>query len=97
MRLSYRHHLTKQQAVQRLEEFRSELLRRYGEEVSDLTVQWSGDVMNVSFRARGFTVSGALTVTETELDLDISLPWLARLFEGQVRERIVETLDGLFP
>ncbi len=97
MRLSYQHHLTKQQAVQRLEQFRPELLRRYGEEVSDLTVEWSDDVMKVSFHARGFKVSGTLTVTETDIHLDIGLPWLAWPFEGQVRERIVETLDGLFP
>ena len=96
MRLSYRHHLTKQQAVQRLEQFRPALLRRYGEEVSDLTVQWSGDVMKVSFCAQGLKVIGALTVTETELDLDIDLPFLAQLFEGQLKGQIVETLDELF-
>ena len=96
MRLSYRHGYTRDEAIQALERLREELLGRDGHEVSDFRERWNGGVLQLSFRARGLNVSGTLAVTDNDLTLDVPLPWAVRIFEGQIRARIVDALDGLF-
>ncbi len=96
MRFRYNHGVSKEQAIQDLKNLRPHLLSRFGDEVSDLQERWTGNVLSMSFAARGLKVAGTLTVEEEWLLLDAKLPLAARLFEGKIKSGIQETLDSVF-
>ena len=96
MRFHYDHGVPQEQAIQDLKNLGPHLLSRFGNEVSDLQERWAGNVLSMSFVARGQNVAGTLTVEDGWLLLDAKLPWAARLFEGRTKSGIQETLDSVF-
>lgn len=85
MRVSGTHNLPKQELKDRLESEIPGLLAQFGDAVSDVRHSWDGNQARVSFRARGMSIKGTLTVTDTAVDLDVKLPFLAKMFEGAIR------------
>ena len=53
--------------------------------------------MDYSFQARGFNISGTLEVADTELILDMGIPFLARPFQGRIEAEINRWLDESLP
>ena len=79
-----------------LQEHSSKLLDRFGSELSDLEQEWKDGRFDFSFRARGFGVSGGLNVGDEEVELEVNLPFLARLMEGQIKDRVVQAMQEIF-
>ena len=73
------------------------LLQEFGPSVSDITHGWSGNSMNFSFRARGWSIKGRINVTESDVSIEVNLPLLARPFEGRIRSATERKLEQLFP
>ncbi len=73
------------------------LLQEFGSDVSDVTHVWSGDCMNFSFRTRGLSIKGRIDVTDSQLIIEVSLPILARPFEGRIRSATERKLKQIFP
>lgn len=96
MQFRYDHGASKEQAIQDLKNLRPHLLSKFGNEVSDISESWAGNVLFVSFAARGLMIAGTLTVEDEWLMLDAKLPWAAKLFEGRIKTGIQETLDSVF-
>ena len=95
MRVVYSHQLGKEEARARLERIIPEMLAQYGHQVLELEYTWSGETMRYSFRAAGRNISGTLTMNESEVVLEMELPFMARPFEGSIKRRIIAGLDGL--
>ena len=74
-----------------------ELLGRFGDSVSNVNHTWRDDVLDFSFRARGFNISGTLEVADTELILEMGIPFLARPFQGRIEAEIGRWLDESLP
>ena len=49
--------------------------------------------MGRGLRAKGFGIKGTLKVTNTDLVLDVKLPFAARLFEGAIRSNAERAID----
>jgi putative polyhydroxyalkanoate system protein len=73
------------------------LTERFGDSVSGLKHAWQGDDMEFSFRALGFQVKGTVTVSDSDVHLDLRLPFAAKMFEGRIRSAIETELDKLLP
>ncbi len=71
------------------------LLQEFGSDVSNITHVWSGNSMNFSFRARGWSIKGRIDVTESNVLIDVNLPILARPFEGRIRAATERKLEQL--
>ena len=95
MRVSYAHGGEASVVRQRLEELVPRLLASASSQASNVDYQWDGDVMRFSFWAMGRPLSGTAMVTDEAVVIDMGLPLLVRQFEGRIRTRIIETLDGL--
>jgi hypothetical protein len=52
---------------------------------------WSGDRMDFRVRALGQSVSGNVVVGETDVRLEVSLPWLLAKFAGAVQKSIARS------
>ena len=97
MRIVRKHNVTQDAAKEWVETQLPDLLSRFGDSISNVQHTWRDDVMDFSFRARGFAISGTLEVTDTELSLDMSVPFLARPFQGRIEGEIDRWLDESLP
>jgi hypothetical protein len=106
MHIEQRHNVGKEEAIQKIDLFLDDLIRR--QFPGDVTIKepsrtWSDDAMRFSFKAkRGFigaTISGVVRVTDDCVIMDCDLPGLVTAFvsEDNIRNVINEQLDGLFP
>ena len=105
MHIERRHNVGKEEAIQRIDTFLDDLMRRHfpgGVAITDASKSWSDNTMRFSFKAKksffGATISGVICVNDDSVVVDSDLPGLVTAFvsEDQIRNVINEQLDGLF-
>ena len=95
MEITRRHNMTKGQAKDWIDHKLPDLL---AETFEDAKHDWSGDVLQFGGMTSGVSVTGSLSVTESDLVLNLSLPGLAKLFfEGKATAAIERWLDENLP
>lgn len=52
--------------------------------------RWENSTLHFAFTAEGQNISGTLTVTDKEFDINAKLPLILRLFEGKIKRTIEE-------
>ncbi len=97
MKVQRAHMMTGETARGEVERALPGLLQEFGSDVSDVTHVWSGDSMNFSFRARRLSIKGRIDVTDSQVVIEVSLPILARPFEGRIRSATERKLKQIFP
>ncbi len=93
MKMTREHGLTKQDAIQRLDAFLARMPQEYSGQLTEVEQAWHDDTLEFSFSARGMKLSGNMTVTDTAVTVEMGLPLLARMFEGELQRRLNEGLD----
>lgn len=83
------HELGRAEARRRIDEGVGTLTSQIGA-VGELKQEWQGDVLNFSLQAIGQTVSGAITVMEREVRLEVRLPGIFAMIAGKVKGRLKE-------
>ena len=96
MRVAVPHHTTKDMARSRVEQKVGQLLGQFGDKADELEHEWNGDTLTFGGKARGMSVRGTLEVTGAEVIVDGKLPFLAKPFEGRIREALERELAALF-
>lgn len=97
----YSHGLTKEQAIQQIEQRRPQLLSEFGGQASNVEVTWKGSVLHFSFEtADRRRVIGAVTVKDEWLYLDVDVNPL-RFYERplapvMVQKALIPWLDTIF-
>jgi len=74
-----------------------EVLDLGGGQIQHADYTWEGDRLNFSFTAMGKTIKGNAQITDTEVQVDVGLPFMFRPFEGKVKSRMLQAFDELFP
>jgi hypothetical protein len=106
MHIERRHNVGKEEAIQKIDTFLDDLMRRQfpGDvAIKDASKSWSDNTMRFSFRAKkgffGATISGVIRVNDDSIVVDADLPGVVTAFvsEDQIRNVINEQFDGLFP
>ena len=82
------HHLSKDDARSKAEEIANDMKERLS-----LTWAWTGDSLH--FEAGGVAkgTKGVVSVTESEIRVEVDLPFLLRVLKGTVESKIHEKLD----
>lgn len=96
MRVVFPHGTTKARALEELKAHGPKLIARFGSGISDLRQEWKENRLTFSFWAQGVAISGRLVVGEENVELEANLPFLAMLFEGQIRERVLQVMREIF-
>jgi hypothetical protein len=96
MRIAVTHHTTKANARSRVEQKLNGLLAQFGSRADELQHDWSGDTLTFKGKAKGFSVSGTVEITDAEIILDASLPLMAKMFEPKIREAVKREADAMF-
>ncbi len=89
------HVLGRDVAAERLKHFMERLKEKHQDKVGDLKEEWSGDTMKFSFTTFGFKISGTGALTESDVKMDIDLPFAAMMFKGKIESEIRETLTRI--
>ncbi|MCW3088039.1 MAG: hypothetical protein JWQ78_1425, partial [Sediminibacterium sp.] len=83
------------EALKRIKTLLSETKKEHGDKISDLSETWNGDTGDFSFSAKGFDISGTLTVTDADIKLRGKLPFAVSLFKGTITKMINEKASEL--
>ena len=98
MRIRRPHNMTQREAKDWVSRELSDLLTQFGDSVSDVSHSWDGDSMEFRFKvSRIATFKGTLKVTDSDLDLNLPFPLLARGFEGRAKAEAERWLDHNLP
>jgi hypothetical protein len=97
MKMTVPHHTSKENARQIIDGRLTGLLAQYGHYLSESQTTWTGDRLEFSGKAKGFTASGTLEITEIEVILDGKLPLIARPFEPKIKSAIEQEAAAMFP
>ncbi|HEY2323484.1 MAG TPA: polyhydroxyalkanoic acid system family protein [Thermoanaerobaculia bacterium] len=96
MKIIVPHHTTREEARKIVDRRLGELLAQYGHYASDSQMTWSGDRLDFSGKAKGFSVNGTIEVTDTEVIIDGKLPLIAKPFEPRVKSAVEREAAAMF-
>lgn len=89
------HTFTAEEAKSRLERFVDSLQAQYGDKVSDLTQNWSGNTLSFGFKTFGIKIAGAIEALDQKLDVTGEIPFSAMMFKGKIEGEVKEKLARL--
>ncbi len=89
------HQLSQEEALTRIKTLLSETKKEHSDQIENLVENWEGNTGQFSFKARGFDLSGTLTVTPTAIELRGQVPFAVSLFKGKIKQLIGEKAGEL--
>ncbi|MEI6972154.1 MAG: polyhydroxyalkanoic acid system family protein, partial [bacterium] len=72
----------------RVRKLLEDLRKQYASSITDLHEEWDGNAGKFRLSAMGYSVSGTLTVNESEVGISGVLPFAALLFKAQIEAAI---------
>jgi hypothetical protein len=96
MKIIVPHHTTREEARKIVDRRLGELFAQYGHYASDSQMNWSGDRLDFSGKAKGFSASGTIEVTDTEVIIDSKLPLIAKPFEPRIKSTVEREAETMF-
>lgn len=91
MHIKLPHHLkTEGAAILRAKQALNEMRSQLPKDASIDKEEWQGNVLAFAATANKITVTGTLTVTATDYDVQAKLPLMLRMFEGKIERAIKE-------
>ena len=95
MRVSVKHDLGKEAALERAKNLLEVLQRQYAAYLADVKGEWAGDVLTFSFSAVGLPTHGTGKVGDSEIVLSGELPPPAFVLRGRIEQIITDELKKL--
>jgi hypothetical protein len=86
------HTLDVDEAIARVKAHAEKLLQAFGDEITDVTTEWNGNILSCSFRTMGFIILVTIAVGESEVIVDANTPRIAFLVRNRIKRRIREEL-----
>ena len=96
MKIIVLHHTTREEARKIVDRRLGELLAQYGHYTTDSQMTWSGDRLDFIGKARGFSASGTIEITDIEVILDGKLPLIAKPFEPRIKSTVEREAAAMF-
>lgn len=93
--VSVPHRLGREAALARVQTFLDQVRHNYGDDVSDVSGQWTEHRLDFGFAARGLAVRGTLLVEDHAVHVSGPLPLAAMFFRGRIEQQIRQELEKL--
>jgi hypothetical protein len=90
IQMSIPHSIGKDEALNRIKKLLGNVQSRFSGQLKDVQQEWNDNEGLFSFSVLNMQVSGKLTVNNDEVGLDGKLPIAAALFQGKIKEVIME-------
>ena len=97
MKIEYKHALTQGQAYQKIDKLLTALQERYADKITNPQKTWNADntQMDYSIEILGFETKGKVVLSEGQVNLDGTIPFLARAFSKKIESKLKERLEAL--
>src|SRR5207244_2877738 len=95
LEMNIQHRLSQDEALKRIKNLLTETKRDHGDKIANLKEEWKENVGTFSFTAKGFDVSGTLTVNRSNIELKSKIPFAVSLFKGTITSAINEKASEL--
>ena len=89
------HRLGKDEALTRIKGILVQAKAQYGDKITDLHEEWTGDGGVFSFKAMGFRISGDLSVSDANVEIKGDYPFAALPFKGTIEATLRERAERL--
>ena len=89
------HHLPQEEALKRIKTLLSKTRDQHSGQIDDLKETWDGNTGHFSFSAKGFDLSGTLTVQPNVIQLRSEVPFAVSLFKGKISRVIQDKAEEL--
>src|SRR5438552_2065574 len=96
MKIIVPHYTNKHEARKIIDERLGHLFAQYGHYANDIQMNWSGDRMDFSGKAKGFSASGTIEITDCDVIIEGKLPLIARPFEPRVKHTVEREAESMF-
>jgi hypothetical protein len=93
--VSVPHELDQKEALSRIRNTIEDLQSKFGNHVSDLRENWTKQGATYSFTVMGFSVSGTLDVSSSEVRVAGALPFAALPLKGRIESTVRENLQKM--
>ena len=87
--------IPQEEALKRIKNLLTETKKEHGDKIDNLKERWNGNVGTFSFTAKGYDISGTLTVQRSTIELDGKIPFAVSLFKGAITRAINEKATEL--
>ena len=88
------HHLTQEEATERLKKKHAEIKAQHTYTVSDLKETWnSSKSLEFAFKILGFSLTGSVESLESSVRLIVTLPAAALLMKGTIESQVRRELE----
>ena len=88
--MSIPHSIGKEEALTRIKNLLGNVQSRFSGQLKDVQQDWSDNEGSFSFSVMNMQVSGRLTVNDGDVALEGKLPLAASLFQGKIKEVIMD-------
>jgi Putative polyhydroxyalkanoic acid system protein (PHA_gran_rgn) len=95
VKVSVPYQIPQDEALTRIKARIEQIKAQYADTVSNLSENWNGYLGTFSGSARGFSLSGNLTVNPSLVTVEVALPFVAFPFKGQIESAIQTELTTL--
>lgn len=86
--MSIPHQLDKSVAISRLQQLLANLKEQQKDLITNVKEEWNGNRGMFAFSAKGFDLSGEITVQDNSVDIEADLPFAVSLFSGTIKSII---------
>ena len=93
--ISIPHSLTKEEVASRTKNLFSSLKEKYAGMIDSVTEEWNGYEAKFNLSAKGFDVSGVMTIKDNSVDIDGKMPLALSFFKGTIEKSITNTIEGM--
>jgi hypothetical protein len=87
--------ISHEEALKRIKNLLTETKKEHGDKIDNLKEHWDGNVGTFSFTAKGYDISGTLTVEDSTVELNGKIPFAVSLFKGAITRAINEKAGEL--
>jgi len=88
MGMNISHDLSEAEALKRIKKLLQETKAEHGNLIENLTEKWVGNTGIFSFTAKGYKLSGTITVGAPKITLVGEIPWALSFMKGKVEKLI---------
>jgi hypothetical protein len=89
------HSLGQQPAIDRLNEFLTNIQQKFPGELSNVEGEWQANELRYGFTARGLRIQGTLIVEETVARVQCQVPFAAMLMRGMIEGEMRKQLERM--
>jgi hypothetical protein len=89
------HSLPKEEALARVQGLLGKLQQEQKDFIKNVSEKWNGNEGEFSFSAKGFDLSGTITVEENNVNINGQLPFALSFFKGMISQVIKEKAGEL--